>query len=69
MRRTVQTADGDVVDALAQAAYGRTAGAAEAILDANPGLVGLGPVLGAGLTLVLPNLPAPAPAPRIKLWD
>lgn len=69
MARSVLTRDGDVVDALALAAYGRTAGATEALLDANPQLAGLGPVLVAGLQLALPDLPAPAPAPRVKLWS
>lgn len=68
--RQVLTRDGDMVDAIAVLAYGRSAGVTEALLAANPVLLGLGPVLPAGVELFLPALPAATTtAPTIKLWD
>lgn len=69
LSRRVLTRDGDVADAIALTAYGRTAGATEALLAANPVLRAVGPVLPAGLELTLPDLPAQATAPVVKLWD
>ena len=69
MSRTVVTKAGDVVDQLALAAYGYTTGATEAVLDANPGLPAAGPVLAAGLSVVLPDLADPQQALQVQLWD
>ncbi len=69
MARTVTTVDGDTVDRLALAAYGRTAGTTEAVLDANPHLPSLGPVLARGVVVVLPELTLPAAAGEVLLWD
>jgi phage tail protein X len=69
MSGTVITKGGDVVDLLALAAYGYTAGATEAILAANPGLAAAGPVLDAGLTVVLPDIADPQQALQVQLWD
>lgn len=63
------TKDGDTVDLVALAHYGATAGVTEAILAANAGLAALGPVLGAGVVIELPAIPAPSTAPTIQLWD
>jgi len=63
------TRDGDMVDALCMWHYGRTAGAVEAVLEANPGLADRGPVLAAGVVVVLPDLPAPDPEQGLSLWD
>lgn len=71
MARTALSREGDVVDRIALAAYGRTAGATEAVLDANPHLSTIGPVLPAGVTVALPDLllaTVSAPA-LVKLWD
>lgn len=64
-----RTKDGDMVDAICQRHYGRTAGAVESVLEANPGLADLGPVLDAGVVLVLPELPEPEPDEGVSLWD
>lgn len=69
MTATVTTIDGDMIDRLAHDAYGRTAGAAEAVMAANPHLAGLGPVLPAGLIVVLPDLAPPVKAGTVRLWD
>jgi phage tail protein X len=69
MTRQITTRDGDMVDHLALAAYGRTAGATEAILDANPGLEALGPILPAGVVVTLPELAETPESAVVKLWD
>lgn len=69
MARTVVTKAGDIVDQLTLAAYGRTAATTEAVLDANPQLAGLGPVLPRGVLVLLPDLVLPQTAAEVKLWD
>jgi phage tail protein X len=64
-----RTKDGDMLDAICQRHYGRTAGVVESVLEANPGLADLGPVLDAGVVIVLPELPAPEPDEGVSLWD
>ena len=67
---TYRTKEGDVIDAVCRRYYGREAGAVEAVLEANPGLAGLGPVLPAGTQVTLPDLPRPLEAiETVKLWD
>ena len=74
-----RTKDGDVLDALCHKHYGREAGrpvrgtqtgAVEAVLEANPGLADQGPILPAGLLIILPDLPEPVPHRQpLRLWD
>ena len=67
---TYRTSDGDVLDDVCRRFYGREAGAVEAVLEANPGLAELGPVLPAGTVIELPDLPRPLETiPTVKLWD
>jgi phage tail protein X len=70
MPRTVISKQDDMVDALAYAAYGYRPGAVEAVFEANPGLCEYGPLLPAGLRIVLPDL-APSTGVRspLRLWD
>lgn len=63
------TRDGDMLDAVCMEHYGRTTGAVEAVLEANPGLADLGPVLDAGTVLILPELSDPEPEQGLSLWD
>lgn len=65
----VMARDGDLIDQVAQEAYGRTAGATEALLAANPHLATLPARLPAGTVIDLPDIPAPAAVRTIKLWD
>lgn len=61
------TLEGDMVDRIAHDHYGRQ-DMLERVLGANPGLAAMGPVLPAGIEIVLPEAPPrPAPAP-IRLW-
>lgn len=62
------TVEGDMVDAVCHRHYGRRRGAVEAVLAANPGLAAMGPVLPAGVRIVLPDLPPPGPA-VVRMWD
>lgn len=64
-----RTRDGDMLDEICHRHYGRTSGAVEAVLEANRGLVALGPVYGAGVVIVLPSLPAKPSKKTVRLWD
>lgn len=71
MSRTYVTRQGDMVDGIAYRAYGSEhGGTTEAILAANPDLADRGPVLPENLTIVLPDLPPPAPREiaTVDLW-
>jgi phage tail protein X len=64
-----RTRQGDVLDAVCKAVYGRESAAAD-VLAANPGLADLGPVYQNGLVIDLPELPSPVSQPTIvRLWD
>lgn len=67
---TVIANQGDTVDAICWRYYGRTAGVTEAVLDANPGLADLGPVIPHGTAVTLPDA-APQAEHRqvVNLWD
>lgn len=65
----IRTTQGETVDALCWRYYGRTQGAVEAVLLANPGLASHGLLLPQGLLVLMPELPAPAPKPMTTLWD
>lgn len=66
----VRAMQGDTVDMICQRHYGRTAAVTEAVLDANPGLAELGPILPPGTLVELPELaPPPQNNNLIQLWD
>lgn len=64
-----RTRDGDTVDYIAWKHYGRQDGTAEAVLEANPGLAGYGPLLPAGVVLTLPDVPTPPTKATIRMWS
>ncbi len=66
----VIASQGDTVDAICWRYYGRTAGVTEAVLEANPGLADLGPILPHGTQVTLPDA-APQAEQRqvLNLWD
>lgn len=66
--KRVITRDGDVLDDLIWQHYGRGDVLAD-VLDANPTLAQLPPVLSPGLVIELPELPLPVEAPVIRLWS
>jgi len=51
----VIASQGDTVDAICWRYYGRTAGVTEAVLEANPGLADLGPIIPHGTQVTLPD--------------
>ena len=64
------TKAGDLADEIAWNYYGTRDGlVVEQLLDANPGLADRGPVLPAGVTVVLPDFTLPATEQQVKLWD
>lgn len=70
-RRTFKrliTRDGVVLDDLVWQHYGRSDVIA-AVLEANPQLAQLPPVLEAGLVIELPELLLPVEEPVIRLWS
>ena len=69
--KRVITRDGDVLDELVWRHYGNSGRSdlLAAVLEANPQLAQLSPVLVAGLVVELPDLPLPAEAPVIRLWS
>ena len=65
-----RTRDGDSLDAICWKHYDRQAGAVEAVLEANPGLSDIGPIIPTGFVIGLPDLPEPDQAAEtISLWD
>ena len=64
------TIDGDMVDAIAYAYYGKHEKNTEAILEANANLADYGPVLPAGVLIKLPRIPQQeTPKPFRQLWN
>lgn len=60
----------DNVTTLGQAAQSDLQGVVEAVLEANPGLANRGPVLPAGVTIVLPDItPQALDSQETHLWD
>jgi len=67
---TVRARQGDMVDAICRRAYGDESGYLEAVLEANPGLADLGPILPEGTLVMLPTVqPEPAQPALVTLWD
>lgn len=61
---------GDTVDQLCHRHLGGTASVTEQVLELNPGLSALGPVLPMGTRITLPDaLPAKQDNQLIQLWD
>lgn len=64
------TKDGDMIDAICWRHYakGQQPLAVERVYLANPGLAERGPVLPAGITVTLPDLPRPEATPILRIW-
>lgn len=61
--------NGDTVDRIVWAHYGRTSPRiVERVLEANPGLAELGPVLPVGVRIRLPVFEDPAAVEAVRLW-
>lgn len=67
---TVRSLQGDTVDLVVYRHYGKTRGLVEPVLDANPGLAGLGAILPLGTVLTLPvEEPEQDTTKFVRLWD
>lgn len=67
---TYRTKQNDVLDDVVSRFYGDTANRiVEIVLEANPGLADLGPVLPAGVEIELPARPVTAAKTITRLWD
>lgn len=62
------TRQGETVDIACLRHYGRTKDVTETVLDANPGLADLGPVLPFGTKIAMPAAPALAAPALVKLY-
>lgn len=62
--------EGDSVDRIVWKHYGREgAGLVELVLEANPGIADLGPVLPMGTRVVLPLVPDRKLVEVVRLWS
>lgn len=67
---TYLTKQNDVLDDVVSRFYGDTDNRiVEIVLEANPGLADLGPVLPPGVSVELPTRPATAAKTITRLWD
>lgn len=66
---TVTSIQGDTIDLICRRAYGDESGFVEQVLEANPGIAGLGPILPTGTVVKLPDIAKPADLPTVSLWD
>lgn len=70
MPSTYTTKAGQTVDLVCLEFYGRTRSTTEIVLDANPGIGALGPVLPIGTVLLLPDIDTrPVARELVKLWE
>lgn len=63
-----RTKDGDMVDEICKAHYGREDMVAQ-VYEANPGLAALGPILSAGHVITLPTQAKTTAKKRVRLWS
>jgi phage tail protein X len=69
MAGTYTTIEGDTVDLIAWNQWGVTAGATEAILQANPGLAAQGTKLPQGLVITIPDYVVKKLNATKKIWS
>jgi phage tail protein X len=59
----------DELDEICWRYYKRTQQTVEAVLLANPNLADLMPILPEGVTILLPDLPAPSTSETVRIWE
>lgn len=68
--QTYRTSDGDTVDYIAWKYYKALTGrVVEQLLDANPGIADLGPVLPAGVLVNMPDIAPQQQKQGVRLWS
>lgn len=65
----LRSQQGDTLDIILFRHYGYTAGITEQVLNLNPGLATLGPIIPTGTLINMPAAPTQAEQPLIQLWD
>ncbi|TNI42157.1 tail protein X [Aeromonas veronii] len=65
----LRSLQGDTLDLILFRHYGYTAGITEQVLNLNPGLAELGPILPTGTLINMPAAPTQAEQPLIQLWE
>lgn len=65
----LRSQQGDTLDLILFRHYGYTAGIIEQVLNLNPGLATLGPIIPTGTLINMPAAPTQAEQPLIQLWD
>lgn len=69
MAHVYTTQQFDQLDAICHRWYGRTQGTVEAVLDANPNLADMLPILPPGLLISLPDVPTPGRSVSLlRIW-
>lgn len=70
MMQTYRTSDGDTIDYIAWKFYQTLDGrVVEQLLDANPGIADLGPVLPAGMRVNMPDIAPQQQEQGVRLWS
>lgn len=67
--REIRALQGETVDRICQRHYGYTAGVTESVLQANPCLAEVGPVLPMGTKVLMPPVEERSTKTTIQLWD
>ena len=65
----LRSLQGDTLDLILFRHYGYTAGMTEQVLNLNPGLATLGPILPTGTLINMPAAPTQAEQPLIQIWE
>ena len=65
----LRSQQGDTLDLVLIRHYGYTAGITEQVLNLNPGLAALGPIIPTGTLITMPAAPTQAEQPLIQLWN
>lgn len=70
MMQTYRTSDGDTLDYIAWKFYETLEGrVVEQLLDANPSIADLGPVLPAGVLVKMPDIAPQQQEQGVRLWS
>lgn len=67
--RQLRAIEGDTADLICYREYGTTQGVTEQLLELNPGLADIGPVIPVGTLVNLPDAPVAKTSNTINLWD
>ncbi|WP_107759603.1 tail protein X [Dickeya sp. Secpp 1600] len=59
----------DTLDVLCYRYYGRTQDVVETVMQSNPGLADLGPILPHGTAVTLPDMNASGSQESVNIWE